>query len=101
MTTMPDDPYRPLSEHELDALPVGTVRNWDLAGVRVTLQKQGDGRWQVRARGDVPSYVLARLKSRPAGRVSAPRAAATPVQRTAAQADRVTAMYRVAKASGL
>jgi hypothetical protein len=56
--------YETLTEGALHGLPTGTVRSWDIGGVRLSFRKAPDGKWipLSRSRG-VPSFVLARHAS--------------------------------------
>ena len=81
--------YSWATAEQLDALPVGTVRDFDLHGVLVELRKEEGGSWELHERGGIPSRVLARSKSAP--RDSTPRTPAT--------ASTVAAIGRVVAAS--
>ena len=62
-TTVVRSAPRRLSEAELLALPVGSVRDFDLAGVRVRASKATAERWQVHSAG-IDGQRLADLLSR-------------------------------------
>jgi hypothetical protein len=91
--------YVAMSAAELDALPVGTVRDFSLNGVYACAEKSENGTWTLLRRQGVPAVALGRCRSAAmAKRTASAQSAHMPAQRRA-PAEHLVAMQRVAAAS--